>query len=591
MAAIHRLPETLVNQIAAGEVVERPAAVVKELCENAIDAGADQIDVLIEEGGTRLIEVSDDGVGMAPEDACLSLERHATSKLSSEAQLSAIGTLGFRGEALPAIASVSHFTLTTRPRGALAATRLTVAGGAAPLRTEVGAPEGTRIAVADLFFNTPARRKFLKKPATEGAQVAEVVTRLSLSRPELGFSLTANGRRTVVVTAQTPLRDRVALALGRETFEHLVEVDGGRDPLRITGYAGGPDISASTSQKIQLFVNGRAVRDRSLQHAVGRAYANLLPPGRYPVAVLFIALPLDQVDVNVHPQKNEVRFADPRALYEAVSIAVGTALRPAPWLQPSRAPGSPPPPAVFNAEAWGRAALVREPAATFLGTSWGLAPPAVGALVTAASRAPDPGLFAAPGYFAGLRYLGQIGATYLVCEGPQNALVVLDQHAAHERVLFEELRAARRGRAIASQRLLVPAVIELGAAAAAAVGAHREQLAALGFEVEAFGGESFAVAAVPAVLARAKLVPLLTDLAEQLAAVEGTHAAQDAENDVLATVACHAAIRAGDPITAEEVTALLRSLDAIDFKVRCPHGRPVVTTLSIAELARRVDRR
>jgi len=468
------------------------------------------------------------------------------------------------------------------------ATRVTVEGGGAPSLGETGAPEGTRLSVADLFFNTPARRKFLKKPQTEAAQVAEVVTRLTLSRPEVGFQLTSNGRRTIAVAPGTPLRDRVALALGRETFELLVEVAGSRGAITVTGYAGAPDVSAATSQKIQIFVNGRAVRDRSLQHAVGRAYANLLPPGRYPVAVIFIAVPLDQVDVNVHPQKSEVRFADPRAVYEAVAMAIGTALRPAPWL-PRPAESSAGVSTAFDSQAWGRAALAKEVVRPWVAPAVDADRPPLPGLGPALE--PPPLFPDARGYFSSLRFLGQLAGTYLVCEGPDRALVVLDQHAAHERVRFEELRAARRGRSIASQRLLVPAVIELGPAAAAAVAAHRDRLIGLGFEVEPFGGESFSVAAVPAVLARAKLVPLLTDLAEQLAQVETTDAAQDAENDVLATLACHAAIRAGDPVTAAEAEALFRALDSIDFKVRCPHGRPVVTSLSVAELERRVERR
>jgi DNA mismatch repair protein MutL len=333
--------------------------------------------------------------------------------------------------------------------------------------------------------------------------------------------------------------------------------------------------------------------------------------------VLFLAVPLDQVDVNVHPQKSEVRFATPRAAYEAISSSVTRALRPAPWLGASSAPLR-----AFDPEAWGRAALLGEAEA-----GWA---PARSSAAAASETEPDstdrpdsgagtgtadwsaasagavatdrPGataftdiaartLLGPVGYFDSLRYLGQIADTYLVCEGPEGALVVLDQHAAHERVLFEELRVARRGHTLSSQRLLVPAVIELGPVHAAAMAAHRDQLLALGFEVEPFGGESFSVATVPAVLSRAKLVPLLTDLAEQLAHVESTDAAQDAENDVLATMACHAAIRAGDRIGVEEVRSLFRSLDSIDFKVRCPHGRPVVTTLSLAELERRVDRR
>lgn len=587
MAQVRRLPEDLINQIAAGEVVERPASVVKELVENALDAGASSVEVLLEEGGARLIEVKDNGTGMAPDDARLALDRHATSKLSTEADLSSISTLGFRGEALPAIASVSHFSMTTRLRAAAVALRLEVDGGAGPRASEVAAPEGTRVVVADLFYNTPARRKFLKRRETEAAHCTEVLTRLSLSRPEVGFQLASNGRRLLGVGKDTPLRDRVALAVGRETHEALVAIEGHRGLVEVTGFAGSPDVSAATSQRILLFVNGRAVRDRSLQHAVTRAYANLLPPGRYPVAVLFVRLPLDQVDVNVHPQKSEVRFADPRSVYEAVSFSVADALRPAPWLASGQAAlpdvfaeplvGTAP----FDAAAWSSAALAREGTAVFA--------PRAGAWGGATGGA---SLWAEPvGYFARLRFLGQIAGTYLVCEGPAGGLVVLDQHAAHERVLFEELRAQRRERPLLSQRLLVPAVVELGPPQAAALEANRERLSALGFEVEPFGGGSYAVQAVPAVLGHARLGPLLTDLSEQLSHFGAADAAQDAENDILATLACHAAIRAGDPLGAEEVRALFDKLDGIDFKVRCPHGRPVVTELSIAELEKRVERR
>ena len=578
MPVIRRLPEGLVNQIAAGEVVERPASVVKELCENSIDAGARHVQVELQEGGTRLIQVVDDGSGMEPEDARLCLERHATSKLRDAEGLAAISTLGFRGEAVPAIASVSHFTLTTRPHGALAATRIHVDGVAAPEVTEAGAPEGTRIEVADLFFNTPARRKFLKKPQTEGGHCTEAVLRLLLSHPEVGFSLTADGRRVLTSPPDAPLRDRVALALGRDVHEHLVEVQGQRGEVAVTGFCASPDYSAATSQKIQLFVNGRGIRDRSLSHAVARAYANLLPPGRYPAAVLFVTLPLDRVDVNVHPQKLEVRFADPRAVFDAVIHGVAAALRPAPWLQPVANPtstptGTPTPtyqvPARFDPVAWagGAAPALREAEARF-------------------EAAPAPS-----GYFGSLRVIGQLAGTYVVCEGQGSSLVVLDQHAAHERVLFERLRQGYAGKGLASQRLLLPEVVELGLEQAGALATHQARIRALGFEAEPFGGRSWSVAAVPALLTRAAPGPLFQDLAEQLVHLGSAAAAEDALNDVLATMACHAAVRAHDPLSHDELRALLVQLDDIDFKVRCPHGRPVVTELSLAELERRVERR
>ncbi|MHB8418828.1 MAG: DNA mismatch repair endonuclease MutL [Myxococcales bacterium] len=598
MPIIRRLPEGLVNQIAAGEVVERPASVVKELCENSIDAGASHVQVELLAGGTRLVQVADDGRGMDPEDARLCLERHATSKLEDEAGLSAIASFGFRGEALPAIASVSRFTLTTRPAGAFSATRVKVDGVAPPVVEEAGAPPGTRIEVHDLFFNTPARRKFLKKPPTEGSHCAEAVARLALSHPEVGFSLVADGRRLFGSQPGAPLEERVALALGREVHDHLVAVELVRGAIQVHGRCASPDYSAATAQKIQLFVNGRAIRDRSLSHAVSRAYANLLPPGRYPAAVLMIHLPLEEVDVNVHPQKLEVRFADPRAVYEAVAHAVAEALRPAPWLgggtQPApaalRAPPFPPgaPPfALSEVEAHPTAPSTVP--ARYDAAAWAAGAPLAGA---APLRETVPAFEPAPaGPFASLRVLGQLASTYLVCEGRGGALVVLDQHAAHERVLFEGLRKGYRARALASQRLLLPEVVELPLEQAEALAVHGERIAALGFEAEPFGGRSWSVAAVPALLGRAPPARLFADLAEQLVALGSGDAAEDALNDVLATMACHSAVRAHDPLSHDELRALLRSLDAIDFKVRCPHGRPVVTEIPLAELERRVERR
>ena len=588
MGIIQRLPEALVNQIAAGEVVERPASVVKELCENALDAGATHLQVDLEEGGLRLIQIVDDGSGMGPEDARLCLERHATSKLRDQEGLARIATMGFRGEALPAIASVSHFTLTTRPKDALAATRLRVDGGGSATVEEAGAPVGTRLEVADLFYNTPARRKFLKRPQTEGSHCAEVVSRLLLARNDVGFTLVSNGRRLLTSPPGAPLRERLALALGREVFDHLVEVDWSQGELEIRGYVASPDYSAATAQKIQLFVNGRAIRDRSVSHAVTRAYANLLPPGRYPAAALFLSLPLDQVDVNVHPQKLEVRFSEPRAIHDAFSRALGQTLRPAPWLGAS---GSPPPEAPrASIGSWpralgGPATFPRATEAEALFTvseGFGSSDAAPAILGPALAR---------PGYFSALRILGQLARSYLVCEGGDGALVVLDQHAAHERVLFERLREGFASKALASQRLLLPAIVELGAAQSEALLAHRDRLPPLGFEAEPFGGESWSVVAVPALLTRASPGLLFRDLAEQLVQLGAADAAEDALNDALATMACHSAVRAQDPLSPDELRALLVALDSIDFKVRCPHGRPVVTEISLAELERRVERR
>jgi DNA mismatch repair protein MutL len=574
---IARLSETLVNQIAAGEVVERPASVLKELCENALDAGARHITVDLQAGGTREIQVSDDGVGMDAEDALLAVERHATSKLRSEAELSSIATLGFRGEALPAIASVSHFKLTTRPRGAEVATEVRVDGGGAPIVAEVGAPFGTRVTVQDLFFNTPARRKFLKRPQTEAAHCTEVVSRLMLARPDVGFTLRSEGRTILSVSAGTPLRERVALVLGKDSLELLVALEVSGAEIGLTGFVGAPDLNAATGQKVQLFVNGRAIRDRSLAHAVARAYQNLLPPGRYPLAVVFVTLPLDRVDVNVHPQKAEVRFADARSVYEAVAHGVARALRPAPWLVKEGEGGYTTPTAY----------------ATSTPTAYTTPTPTVYAtLAPAPIEAPShESLFTPLGFFSSLRYLGQVAQTYLVCESLQGAVVILDQHAAHERVLFERLRTSRARAELRSQRLLLPVVVELGVSELATLSAQAARLHALGFEIEPFGGQSLSVTAVPSALADLPIEPVLRDLADQLASTGSTHAGADAESEILATMACHAAVRAHEPMSEELVRGLLGALDSIDYKVRCPHGRPVVTELTLAELERRVERR
>jgi DNA mismatch repair protein MutL len=502
---------------------------------------------------------------------------------------------------------VSHFTLVTRERGADIATEVKVSGGGPARVAETSAPVGTRVVVQDLFFNTPARRKFLKRPQTEGVHCTEVITRLMLARPDVGFTLRSEGRTLLSVAEGTSLRERVALALGKGSLQQLVEVDEAGPEVGLSGFVGSPDLNAATGQKVSLFVNGRAIRDRALSYAVSRAYQNLLPPGRFPMAVVFVTLPLDRVDVNVHPQKAEVRFADGRTVYDAVARGLGRALRPAPWLvservgeyevaTPTYRPGTATarrPPSWRSAPVLPRAA--REGGETATDTA-GVIPsvsegPLTHPVSTTNATPADPSLFTPLGFFSSLRFLGQLAQTYLVCESPEGALVVLDQHAAHERVLFERLRTTRAHAELRSQRLLIPAVIELGVAELATLVDQRERLAALGFEIEPFGGRSLSVTGVPLALADSPIEPLLHDLAEQLAGMGSADAGADAEADLLATVACHAAVRAHDPMSEEHVLALLGALDAIDYKVRCPHGRPVVTEITRAELERRVERR
>ncbi|MBI5066667.1 MAG: DNA mismatch repair endonuclease MutL [Deltaproteobacteria bacterium] len=591
MPLIHLLPPGLVNQIAAGEVVERPASVLKELVENAVDAGARTVAVDTEEGGLALVRVVDDGSGMSPDDAELCLERHATSKLRDAAGLAAIATMGFRGEALPAIASVSRMRIDTCAGEGGAGTRIAVEGGQVVERGPVGRARGTTIEVRDLFFNTPARRKFMRAPATESGHATEALVRLALAHAAVGFTLRSAGRVVLASAPGAPLAERLAAAIGREAARKLVEIAGERGGVRVRALLTSPDHSEATSRGLYLFVNGRYVRDRSATHAALRAYAETLPHGRWPAGAIFVELPLDRVDVNVHPQKLEVRFADPRGVQDAIHRAVADGLRTAPWLRHAApAPAGQLPPAsmageeVANLLAEARAAGGPAFAPAPAGASAAFAFP----LPAPAPEAPPP---PAAGYFASLRYVGQHARTYLLCEAPGGSLVVIDQHASHERVLFHRLREAWRGRRIAVQPLLVPQVVHLPPAAARALEGGLDELARLGIEAEAFGGDAFAVKGLPAVLAGVDAAALLTDLAQQLDQVEHGRAAEQAWHDLLATMACHSAVRANQDLASDEVRALLDQLDAIDFKANCPHGRPVVFELALADLERRVGRR
>jgi DNA mismatch repair protein MutL len=593
MPRIRVLPPGLVNQIAAGEVVERPASVVKELVENALDAGARSVSIDVEEGGLALVRVADDGSGMEREDALLALERHATSKLRDAEGLAVIATLGFRGEALPAIASVSRFRLDSSAGEDGAGTRVEAEGSETREAGAVARPRGTTVEVRDLFFNTPARRKFMRAPATEAGHVTEAVIRLALSHGDVGFTLRSGGRLVLGARAGEGLLDRAAQALGREAARHLVPVDGTRGAVRVHGLVSSPDHSEATGRGLYLFVNRRYVRDRGAAHAVLRAYAGTLPGGRFPAGVLFVDLPPGRVDVNVHPQKLEVRFADAREVYDALHHAVASALRSAPWLgrRGEAAGGEGPPVAreeVADVLAWARAAH----------------PPEGSGAVHPLPAGPDAPLpFPAPaadgelsssrpaGYFGSLRYVGQHARTYLVCEAPGGALVVVDQHASHERMLFHRLREAFRARAVPVQPFLLPQVVTLTPAVARALEAGLAEVRRLGLDVEPFGGDSFAVKGAPAALGGVDLEALLGDLAQQLEQVERASAVEDAFHDLVATMACHAAVRAGQEVSNEEARALLDGLDAVDFKARCPHGRPVVFEVPLAELERRVGRR
>jgi DNA mismatch repair protein MutL len=609
MGRIHRLPDDLANQIAAGEVVERPASVVKELVENALDSGATRVKVELEQGGVALVRVSDDGGGMATDDAVLSLERHATSKIDRKEDLFALRTFGFRGEALPSIASVSRLRLLTRARGATEGTEVVVEGGGAPRVKPAGAAEGTSVEVRDLFFNVPARRKFLKSTGTESAHVSEALMLAALARPDVSFFLVRDGRAAREWLRVATRRERVAQTIDGERLETCM---GERGPLKIEAHLTAPERARAGAVGLHLLVNGRPVRDRPLARAVAQAYGSVLEPGRYPVGAVYVDLPPDQVDVNVHPQKAEVRFADGRALFDAVTRELHAALARAfnlpalgtgrPWSfgRAPRDPGEPAEPATT------RFVPDRDPA-SLGGDPWELAPPnddpstqkslaerttlTSMADIQAARPAEGPAskaLFEGAGFYASLEFLAQVRGTFLVCSG-SDGLYVLDQHAAAERVTFDRLRRAFEARTMSTQRLLIADVVELLPAEVTILEEHAAEVAALGVELRAVGPNAVAVHAVPTLLMRGRPERIVRDLVAELGRT-ATRPFGDAADMVLATMACHGSIRAGDALSREEAVALLRALDHIDFAGHCPHGRPVVTRIGYDDLERRVGR-
>lgn len=583
---VRRLPDDLVDQIAAGEVVERPASVVKELVENALDAGAQRIRVEIRDGGAAWIAVTDDGLGMSAADARLALERHATSKIASGEDLVRIHTFGFRGEALPAIASVSRLRLRTRARGATEGFEIRIEASKVLDARAAGGPEGTRIEVADLFLNVPARRKFLKSAATEWGHIAEWLARAALALPGIHFDVQRDDRPALSWPAVRDPIERVAAVLSEREAEGLVPTHGEEGALRIEGFVSRPDAQRANAAGLHLFVNRRPVRDRLLRHALLEAYRDVLPRGRYPTALLFLDVPPEAVDVNVHPAKWEVRFADPSAVHRLVARAVRQSLEQRHWIAPRGADFPSATTAPPGRVADGRTA-----------SDWIFAGPDEEDRTATGSPAP---LFpvsapspAAPLRFGELRLLGQVLATYLIAE-THDGLVLIDQHAAHERVLYEGLRSAWRAGGVARQALLLTETVELAPDRVARIGASADALLRLGFEVEAFGERAVAVRAIPALLAGHDPVLLLRDIADQLdgGRDDGAGALRnpDAADTLFASLACHAARRAGDRLELREQQALLAALDTIPFAPTCPHGRPVAVPIGRAELERRFGR-
>jgi DNA mismatch repair protein MutL len=621
MPQIRRLPEALVNRIAAGEVVERPASALKEIVENAIDAGAARITVTLEEGGLARLEVTDDGCGMAPAEMAMALERHATSKLpealigpdeDGAGAIERVVTLGFRGEALPSIASVARLALESRPPGSADGWRRVVDHGAMVEEGPAALPPGTRVRVEGLFARVPARRKFLRSGRSEYAACLDVVRRLALARPDIGFTLTHEGRRILSLQPGEELAVRVAQIVARELADNSVTIEAERSGMRLTGLAGLPTYNRGVADHQYLFVNGRPVKDRLLVGAVRGAYADMLARDRHAVLALFLHCPAEEVDVNVHPAKTEVRFRDAAGVRGFIVSGLRAALatgdrrsaqapdagamrrwQAEPWQTPFE-PVTPQPAtgAMFTGRGWGppRAAVAETT------TSWRGAPPEVQAASRGELNAPLHGhaeqAAAIPAeardYPLGIAR-GQVANTYIVAEAA-DGLILVDQHAAHERIVLERLRAAGAGdAAVAGQRLLMPEVVELDEVDCDRLEEHAARFAAYGLAIERFGPAAMLVRAIPAVLRGADAESLLRDLADDLAAhgpSEETGAlllGQKIEH-VLATMACHGSVRAGRRLTVAEMNALLRDMEATPRSGQCNHGRPTWVKLSMTDV-------
>lgn len=570
MSQIKILPEILSNKIAAGEVVERPASVVKELIENAVDAESTKVVVEIKKGGRSVIRVSDNGVGMDRDDALLSVERYATSKIHNEKDLFSITTLGFRGEALPSIASVSEMEIVTRGASSEAATRILVVGGKIKEVTEIGAPQGTMVSVNRLFFNTPARRKYLKTEQTEMGHISDTVTRMALALPGIHFKFLHNGRSLGNWSHTPSLLHRIVDVLGGDLENRLYEVDYKGGSVGVHGFVGSPEISRTTSRGLYIYVNGRFVRDKVLNHAVMEAYEGHLMKGKFPLAMLFVNLPHDQVDVNVHPTKNSVRFEAPKQVHDMIAKAVSESL------QKFDRPGWGPIPAVKPTQPLVQYTIspprgrVSEPEPEFTSQTY-RRPPEV-----------TPPLWPEK-YFASLRIIGQLHDTYIVCEA-EDGLVLIDQHAAHERIVFESLKSAYNRSAITMQGLLVPETLELSHREAGILETLLEDLRSMGLEIEPFGGKTYMIKSVPALLAGRPIKPLVMEIVEKAAEIglaSGLHSGVD---ECLAIMACHGAIRANQKLADKQMKALLEQLDTLEHASHCPHGRPTYVHRSLRQV-------
>ena len=610
------LPESLVNKIAAGEVVERPASVVKELLENSLDAGAGRVVIEIEAGGKRLVRVSDDGEGMSADDALLAIERHATSKLKNEADLFAICSLGFRGEALPSIASVSRLWLRTRDRDSELGTAVRVEAGVVREVKKEAMAQGTCVEVRSLFFNVPARRKFLKSVETELGHITELVDKLAFACPGTSLELIHQGKTMLAAPAASRLEDRARQILDRELAARLLPVARefkdslGSGTLLVKGLVSPPDLTFSTTRHLYLYINRRYVRDKLLTHSILEAYRTLIPKMRYPAVILFLEMPASEVDVNVHPTKLEVRFPAAANIYQAVIDTIHPALMAGPrlFLQPEKSQDE-------------HKARVEQATEKFFQNRkrFRLEPPPFQPKISALDKSPEERKNTADWtakyreeklsaqletekpnerpvtpspsqeIFSSLRIIGQFHSNYLLLES-EDSLIVIDQHAAHERLNFEKLKNWHQSHELGRQSLLFPEVVELDFQQAQVLNQNLELLDSIGFEVQPFGGNSFLVKATPALLGSLELGPLFADLADELSELGKISSIDQRLENLFAVVACHCSVRAGQPLSEREIQSLLSELERNPFPGQCPHGRPALWKIPLKEIEKKFSR-
>ena len=592
MPRIRSLPVELVNQIAAGEVIERPASVVKELVENSLDAGARRIEIDIEQGGARLIRVRDDGGGIDADDLALAVSAHATSKIATFDDLERVGTLGFRGEALPSIASVARFALTSRARGADSAWRIEVDGGKPRAQVPAQHPVGSNVEVRDLFYNLPARRKFMRAERTEFAHIEDLVKSIALARTETEFRLTHNGKPVRMLKpadAETDHARRVADVLGDEFLAHSLRVEHAAAGLHLHGWVGLPTASRAQADQQYFHVNGRLVRDRLVAHAVRQAYADVLFHGRHAAFVLFLELDPALVDVNVHPAKHEVRFREGRLVHDFLYRSLNDALSSAragiegAAIASATTASVTAPVAAWAAQQHGLGLGVREPLADYA-TLFGTGAPAPGTSMSLAptiERTSGNDDEIPPLGFA----LAQLHGIYVLAEN-RHGLVLVDMHAAHERITYEKLKTAQDGEGIRSQMLLVPLALAVSEREAALVEEQGERFQALGFDLVRSGLQGISVRRIPVVLEKADVAQLVRDVVADLAVHGQTRRVEESTNELLATMACHGSVRANRRLGVPEMNALLREMEATERSGQCNHGRPTWVQLPIPELDR-----